>query len=125
MINKELIEQLHKCKVASIPAIDDNTDKIIIKCKSTSDGANIRISSCYLVELSDLILNPSDQIQFHYNWNNGCLPEYKYMKCECIDIVGEYMKIYGVGYDYSNKKDLSKVWVGWLPLSQVTILEEL
>ena len=123
-MNKIVKEQLQKCRIADIPYYDDSTTHLIIKKKSDSTGVSVKEGGCYLIELSDLILHPHDGFDFHRNWNNNIVPSCKHYKCECIKLMGKFMKINGVGYDYDHNIDLSVVWSGWLPLDGIKILGE-
>ena len=123
-MNKIVKEQLRKCKVAEIPNFDDNTTHMLIKKKSVGNGVAIKVGKCYLIELADYLIHAHDGFDFHVNWNNNLVPPCKYYKCECINIMGKFMKINGAGYDYNTNTDLSSVWSGWLPLEGVKILGE-
>ena len=124
MISEVVKQQLRQCKIADIPAIDDNTYQYHIPRKSDSTGVMVKEGGCYLIELADYILHPYDGFDLHKNWNNNIVPSCKHYKCECIKLMGKFMKINGVGYDYDHNIDLSIVWSGWLPLDGIKILGE-
>ena len=124
-MNNIVKEQLQLCRVADIPPFTDDTTQIIIRRKSDSAGVSVKEGGCYLIELEDYILHPNDSFDFHRNWNNNNIPSCKHYKCECIKLMGKFMKVTGAGYDYSSNMDLSVVWSGWLPLDGIKILKEL
>lgn len=124
-MNEIIKQQLLSCKVANIPEFNDLTTHLIIPAKKSGNGIAIREGCCYLIELQDVLLNPTDMIELHKNWNNNILPCCKYMKCECTKMVGGMIHIDGVGYDFMNNIDLSCTWSGWLPLEYINVLGEL
>lgn len=123
-MNKVVKEQLRLCKIADIPPFTDETTQLIISQKSDSTGVTVREGGCYLIELEDYIIHPYDGFDLHRNWNNNIVPSCKHYKCECIKIMGKFIKINGVEYDYDSNTDLNCVWSGWLPLDGIKILGE-
>lgn len=124
-MNNIIKEQLKLCKLADVPSFNDDTTKVVIKKKASSNGVVVKEGHCYLIELADYIIHPNDNFNLHKNWNNNVVPDHKQYKCECTKIMGKFVKIYGVGYDYDNNCDTTDVWSGWVPLEGISILSEL
>lgn len=124
-MNSVIKQQLSLCKVADVPSFDDTTTELIIKKKSVKNGVSVAEGHCYLIELEDYILHPNDNFNLHKNWNNNIVPTYKTYKCECIKIMGKFIKIYGVGYNSETHVDTSDIWSGWLPIDGITVLGEI
>lgn len=121
-MNKIIKNQLDKVSVAKLPYYDDNTTSIIIPKLST---LYLKENCCYILKLDDIMLHPSENSVLVTNWNNNSIPTSRYYKADINQIMGKMVKITGLAYDFENKKDLSDIWVGWLVLDNIEILEKL
>lgn len=124
-MNPIVKQQLQSCRIADIPPFTEDTKTIVINKKSDIFGVSVKEGGCYIIELENYILHPYDGFDLHINWNNNIVPVNKYFKCECIKIMGNMIKINGVGYDYETGADFNTLWSGWLPLSGIKIRGEL
>lgn len=124
MINPLIKEQLNKCEVADIPPFDDSTLNMVIPKKSKEK--NFQINKYYIIELSDYIINPSDIVSFHINWNQGRVPKSKYLKVCVSQMMGKMIKVDGIGFDINSNVDLNDSYAGlWLPAKDVKIVKEI
>ena len=123
-MNPIIEQQLKLAKVADIPAWSKDTAELIIS-KKTVEEIEFQEGHFYLIELADYLLDPPDGFTLHINWNNNNVPKHKFMKCQCVKVMGKMIKILGVGFDYENRMDLDEDWDGWLPLKSITILREI
>lgn len=123
-MNPIIRKQLENCKVANIPEFDEDTTLIDIPKGSVLNVSQYQVGRCYVVEIADHIINPSNEHTLATNWNNGTSPKYKYYKCEIVKLVGKMICILGYGVD-STGKDTTDLWEGWIPQSGIKILEEL
>lgn len=121
-MNKKIKDELKKCSIANIPNFTDDTTELIIKKYVKLE---LEVGKCYIIELKDFILNPASNSTLAINWNNGLIPTCKYYKCEVSTKLANMFKITGLEYDYINKKDLDKIWIGWLPSDGIKILERI
>lgn len=124
-MNTIIKEQLSKCCVASIPPFDDSTTQLIIRSTHTKNGNNMLPQHYYIIELDDWLLSSEQSRVFHQNWNGGNIPTTKCLKCECIKIMGNMVKVNGIGFDKSTSSDIMISWCGWLPLKNINNMGEL
>ena len=124
-MNPIIKKQLLSCRVANIPAIDDSADVIFIPKGSLMNITPYQVGKCYIVELADFVLSPSENSIITDNWNNGSVPKYKYYKCEIVKVMGKMVCIFGCGYDPLTKTDSADLWQGWVPQVGIKILQQL
>ena len=124
-MNSIILKQLKKCKVASVPDFDENTTHLVIPKQDEEVSQQFIPSHFYLVELENYILHPPEGFSLHQNWNNNIIPQAKYYKCHCLQIMGKMVKIEGAGYDWDNQQDLATAWCGWVPAKAIKIIKEL
>ena len=119
-MDKIILEQLQKCKIANIPAFDDNSTCIYIpKSEGAQRRSDIEVGMCYRIRVEDYIVKPYEGFTLHDNWNNGVVPTDVMMNCEVQQIMGSMVKVTAVGLNDS------KPWVGWLPRKSFRVLEEI
>jgi len=119
-LNKIILEELKKCKVAKLPFFDDSTTEIFIqKGGSAIIKDDLVLNHYYRIEVEDYIIKPYDGFTLHDNWNNGIIPKDKIMNCEITQIIGKMVKVEAVGVDSNN------TWSGWLPRKSIHIIEEI
>ena len=127
-MNKFIIEQLHKCKVAKV--IGDPKDEIIIYVNKTTvnpqdyipvvPAATFQIGHWYEIEIEDCMLIPCDWYNtIHSQWNKNNPPVDKHLKCEVIQIAGKMVRIKGTSFETKRE------WTGWLPKSNIILIQEL
>ena len=124
-MNSIIRDQLHKCKVANIPAFDENTTTLQIPKGAVLPVSKYQVNKCYLVELADYIIHPPETSTLASNWNRGSVPKHKYYKCEIAQLMGKQVKIMGYGYDPATQLDTSDMWEGWVPLDGLKLIQEL
>ena len=125
MIDPIIKSRLNRCKVAVIPYFDDNTDELIIEKGDQITEDSVKQGDYFLIELEDYLIKPSDNFNFHVNWNKNIIPKDKFMKCEVTHLMGKMIRIVGVGYNPNTKTDLMTSWEGWLPKKSVKFLTRL
>lgn len=124
-MNNIIKKQLENIKVANLPDWDNNTTHLIIKKGQRLDSEAIQINHYYLVELADYVINEPEGFSLSSNWNNGITPKDKTMKCCVTSLMGNMVKIDGVGFDIANQKDLNSTFSGWIPKKAIKIKNEL
>lgn len=124
-MNPIIKKQLESCKVADIPLYDDKDSVIKIPKGAIVEVSPYQVGKCYLVEIADFVINPSDGNTLASNWNKGTSPKHKYYKCEISKIVGKMICILGYGYNMETSQDTSDLWEGWVPQSGIKLLQEL
>lgn len=123
MINPIIKEQLEKVEQAKIGEYDP-----IKNCYHIPKYTEVeyKVDGCYLVSLDDKLLNPTSNEILVSNFNGGDYPRQKYMKISVVQKLGNNMiKVVGLYYDYINKVDINTMWSGWLPIDQLTLINEL
>ena len=123
-MNKYVIEELKKCKVAQLPPYNSSTRQLIIP-KAQNVEQYLRPGKCFLIKLEPYILNPPEGFTLHDNWNQGRKPPQQFMKVEIAQVMGKMIKVNGLGYDYANQKDTDEIWEGWLPKKAISIISSL
>lgn len=124
-MNPIIKKQLNNCRVANIPNFDDNSSVICIPKGSVLNVTPYQVGKCYLVELADYILNPSQDNLLSSNWNRGTVPKYKYYKCEILKLMGKMICILGCGVHPVTGQDTSDLWEGWVPQAGIKLIQEL
>lgn len=124
-MNNIVKKQLEACKVADLPAWDDNTVHIVINRKTQLEAKDIQLNHYYIVKLADYILHEPEGFTLSTNWNAGKKPETSYLKCCVTKSMGKMLFVEGIGYDYENKADLTPVFNGWLPSAGIKVMEEI
>lgn len=121
-MNEIIKKQLEKCSLAKVGVITDETKHIFIP-----QIKNIKLEEdqCYIIELSDYVLNEITGSTLAVNWNNGKIPKSKYWKIDVVKIMAHMVKINGISFDYRNNKDLNELWEGWVPIDSILILERI
>lgn len=115
-------QQLKSLKVATVPEFDDSTTYLLIKKLS---NIVIKENECYLIKLKDCLLNPSYNPSLTNNWNGGSVPKYTHYKVDISKIMARMIKVNGIAFDYPSQTDINEMWSGWLPLSDIEILEKI
>lgn len=124
-MNPIIKKQLDSCKVANIPSYSEDDLLIKIPKGSIVEVSPYQVGKCYLVEIADFVINPSDGNTLASNWNKGTCPKNKYYKCEISKIVGKMICILGYGYNIETNQDTLDLWEGWVPQSGIKLLKEL
>ena len=119
IINDKIITELDKVKETNFEVVDN---KIFIKKKV---GIKLEENSCYLIRLSNFMLNPPANDLISINWNGGIIPKFEYYKADIIKIVNNMVRIVGIGYDINSDNDLSSMWEGWIPTNEFEIVKKL
>lgn len=120
-MNKIIKRELEKVREVNLN-YDDNTTKLYIPKKV---GIKLNVGNCYIIKLSDYMVNPPLDSPIVVNWNSGNIPKYKYYKIDVNKIMGNMVNVNGVAYDFENKKDIYEMWSGWIPSSEFEILESI
>ena len=121
-MSSEIVKnQLKKVNWADLSNFDPTTNTYIIKKYSQP---TYELNKMYIVHVADqLVCNNNSVIAT--NWNNGTSPQFSYLKIYVSKIMGKMIYVDSVSYDCLNKKDLSLMWSGWLPVENLTQLEVL
>ena len=122
----ELVKkQLNQCRVASIPQFDDSTTQIFIP---KYDDAKVQtqklvINKCFLCKVDkdvmeqfkDALLQMNDK-PFHSS----------YLKIVPTSFLSSFVKVDAIECDILTQEDTSVVYLAyWLPVSAITILNEI
>ena len=124
-MNPLIKKQLEACRVANIPVFEDTDTSILIPKGSIVNVSPYQIGKCYIVEIADFVLNPSEGNTLASNWNKGTSPTYKYYKCEIVKIVGKMICILGYCLNPITGADTNDLWEGWVPQAGIKLLQEL
>lgn len=126
-MNKFILEQLQKCKVAKILGDPNDYTKMIIPKVVVDPNdyivapiATFRVGQHYIIEIDDSLITPGEWYNtIHTQWNTNNPPLSKRYQCEVVQFAGKMMKIKG------SSLDTKLHWEGWLPKGNVTLLQEL
>lgn len=100
-VNKDIIEILKQCKVATIPDNINEVSKIAIP---KTKQIEFELNSCYSISINHDKLVDFD-VQFPNNISN--------LDIELLDMNNMFIKVF------------SPLWEGWLPKSCITIIRKL
>ena len=123
MLNKLIAEQLNMVTVGNVEQTGDH--EFIVRRVQDPNNREIKVGECFLIELENYLLHPSDNFNLHQNWNKNIIPTNKYMQIQVDEIMGKMIKITGIGYDISTHECINKIWNGWLPRKSFKILKEI
>ena len=126
-MNKFVVEQLQKCRVAKIPNFDDNTEEIIIsKSQVDAESAQICMNTEYLIQISDDYISSEKYIAITNSWNNGQPLTHRYLKISITNFLDNMAKFDAVAYDYELQKDLNYVYLAyWVPIDCIKVIKKL
>ena len=124
-MNPIIKKQLDKCKVAQIPDYDDTTTQLFIPKGSVLNITPYQVHKCYLVELAEWIIHPTEDSTLAANWNKGSIPKSKYYQAEISQTMGKMVRITGCGVDTATGLSNGDVWEGWIPQQGIKIINEL
>ena len=115
-MNKELIDELNKCKLANIPDFDSEDLELIIPKYNNID---LLPNLYYNIKVEDYIINEPETFTLSSNWNRGTRPPEELLSIKVEEIQGKMIKVDAIG------KSTNKVWNGWLPRKAITVLEKI
>ena len=112
-MNKIIEKQLNSVRSVKLN-FDRDTKKIFIPKTSEIIPEALNKGDIYLIELSDILLQPTSNSTLASNWNSGKIPTHKQYKAELLDVMGNMYKFNGIAYE--NEQDLyGDNWYGWFP----------
>lgn len=122
-MNKKIIEQLKKCSIP-LPEYSEETKQLIIpkdkNYQKISAPEDFAIGTNYLIQVNKSLVYPCDwYYTIHSNWNQGIGPTEEYLYINIISKIGKMLKVSSIGYN--NRQ----TWIGWLPQTNITILERM
>ena len=121
-MSSEIVKkQLQKVNWADLSNFDPTTNTYSIKKYSQP---TYNIGKMYIVKVADQLVCNNDSV-IATNWNNGTSPQFTHLKIYVSKILDKMIYVDSVSYDIVNKKDLSLMWSGWLPVENLTQLESL
>lgn len=114
-----LAKQLKQVKEADLSnyVAADNT---YIIPKKTS--IKLEENSVYILHLKETVF---DNIILRDNWNKSSMPSSSYIKADLNRILNNMIKITGIELEEGSLKDTDKIWVGWLPIDSIEVLQKL
>ena len=122
----ELIKKLlQECEHCTIPTYSDDTTILHIPKHEIKKPLTFKLNSYYRICIDDYILNPPEGFTLAKNWNSNTNPPCKYMNVVVNQLMGQMVKIEGIGFDMEQAKPINISWSGWLPVSNVKIMEEI
>lgn len=123
-MNKIIKDQLSKVQIADLSNFNKETNTYYIP---KYNAIKPIIGNYYIIKLDSQLLSEKSEIAkiLASNWNNNYYPNSIYYKAEIINIMGKYIKINGLGFDYETNQDLNNIWSGWLSLDNIEIIKKL
>ena len=124
-MNDLIKEQLDKCTGLDIIQISET--QFHIKKQDKIPPSLMKLNHCYLIEVSDIILNQTQiNSTLVSNWNNGQTVKDKYIKISFTKQLNTMYRFDGVGFNIQKKSDTTNYYSDfWLPGDQFTILQEI
>lgn len=117
-MSERLERELKRVKFAKIEKLNETT---YIVRKET--GIRLEENNCYLIRLNDSIFDPNNILTS--NWNNGKIPSSRYYQIDIDKIMGDMIRISGVGFDTEDCLVMKDNWWGWLPKNEIEIIKKL
>lgn len=116
MLSNVIVDQLSKITSVELN-YDDNTKDIYIPKTVKYIGKALKKGQVYEIELSDAMLDPSDNTTLVSNWNAGRVPKHKVYVIEILDNMSKMIKVNGVA-----KEDPTEQFYGWIPYEYFKVL---
>lgn len=113
-MNKFLLEELEKLNLKWAPEIH-------IPKRS---GIKLQENRGYVVKLSDRMINASKDDPLVVNWNGGLIPSTKYYKVNIEKIMGDRVRVTGIGYGFDTNTNLSNTFFGWIPIAEMEVIKK-
>lgn len=79
----------------------------------------------YIIQLSDHLLGLPKDDPLVINWNSGILPTTKYYKVNIEKLMGDRVRVTGIGFDIDTETNLNNTFFGWIPLSEMEVIKKL
>lgn len=117
-MSERLERELKRVKFANIQQVDENT---YVVRKETE--IRLEEDNCYLIKLKDSVFNPNSILTT--NWNSGKIPNSRYYQVDINKIMGDMIRISGIGYDDETCTIFKENWYGWLPKNEIEIIKKL
>lgn len=114
-------KQLAKCSYADLSDYDERTNTYKIPKYSKP---KYEVGKMYLVKVSGGLVNNADSV-IATNWNAGTAPKMPYLKVYVSKILGKMLYVDSICYDYDRFTDTSIMWSGWLPIDELSQIEQL
>lgn len=112
-------------KIKGLMKIDD-LHFMLYKEKSfiEHNHKSFKENSEYILELSDVIINPSKIFNLSENYNRGIVPKSKYLHAYLRTIMGNMLKFDACGYNIETNQDKDDRYFDlWLPDSYIKLIE--
>jgi hypothetical protein len=106
-----------------LPEWDDSTTCLVIKKGSIKKELKFEFGNYYQIQISDSIVNPTQESTLAKNWNGNTNPPSHIFNCVVQQLMGKMVKVDGVAVVDGIATDTR--WNGWLPINLVKILGEL
>lgn len=117
-MSKRLERELHRVKFAKIEKVNDNTYVV-----RREQEIRLLEDNCYLIKLKDSIFDPNNILTT--NWNNGNIPSSRYYQVDINKIMGDMIRVSGIGYEDDSCTKIKDNWWGWLPKNEIEIIKKL
>ena len=122
-MNKFIIEQLKKCKVARVPQYTDNTTMIYIPFQGVnSNDILMQKNKYYIIKVNKAKITDTVMI----NWNKNINIVSDYLMVTFIKSLSNMRCFDGCGYNIVDKCALNDIYYNiWLPNNSFEIIDEL
>ena len=122
-MNKILKEQLTRCNIADVPDFEEDDLTLVIPKSGTKNTSSttLEVGSTYLVELEDYIIHPPANFSLHDTWNNGIIPESKFLKATVIMFRGKMVNFKATCTNYDASESGANYTSLWVPLKSIRV----
>ena len=111
-------------KIRGLIKIDNLHFMLYKENKFIEHNCKFKENSEYLLELDDVILNPSKIYNLSENYNRGMIPKSKYIHAYLNTIMGKMLKFDACGYNIETNQDKDDRYFDlWLPSNNVKIIK--
>ncbi len=116
-MSERLTRELNKLKYANLVKVEEEHYKI-----NKNDKLHMETDKCYLIRLNDSIYNQDSNL---INWNNGRLPKGRFYQVEVTQVMGNMIKVSGIGFNDLNCTSFVENWFGWLPMDEIDVINKI
>lgn len=119
-MNKFIEKQLKNLQNKNIN-FEYNKESNIIQFKKYVEP-DYKKGHVYIVKLDKILLDSTSVLSI--NFNKSTSPKFEYLKIEIENIINTMIQVNSLGYDIENHRDIDILWSGWLPTTQIHLIEE-
>ena len=120
-MNELIKKQLEQCVWVDLSNYDEKINTYHIPKYAK---VKYEVNRMYLVKISREFVNNTNSVTA-CNWNNSTAPKFEYLKIYISKFNGKMAYVDSLAVNPITKQDLTEMWSGWIPVNNLTLIQEL